>query len=64
MIAAHIVKSVQLPEYWAEIFGRGYFFRDIDYDVSFISPWAVHFCRKSLPDHRLVRDYERKFNLL
>jgi len=56
--------NVQPPEYWAELFAREGFFRDIDYDASFITHWAVRFCRKSLPVHCLVRDYERKFYLL
>jgi SAM-dependent methyltransferase len=56
--------NVQPPEYWAELFAREGFFRDIDYDASFITPWAVRFCRKSQSIPRLVRDYERKFYLL
>ncbi|HJW89634.1 MAG TPA: class I SAM-dependent methyltransferase [Anaerolineales bacterium] len=53
--------NVQPPEYWAELFARLNFFRDVDFDASFITPWAVRFRRKQEPLHRLVRDYERRF---
>ncbi len=56
--------NVQPPEYWAEQFALHGFFRDVDFDASFISPWAVRFRRKSDPTHRLIRDYERKYWLL
>jgi hypothetical protein len=53
--------NVQPPEYWAELFARHQFFRDVDFDASFITPWSVRFRRKAEPLHRLVRDYERRF---
>jgi SAM-dependent methyltransferase len=53
--------NVQPPEYWAELFARHQFFRDVDFDASFITPWTVRFRRKAEPLHRLVRDYERRF---
>jgi hypothetical protein len=56
--------NVQLPEYWAELFARQGFFRDIDFDASFVTPWAVRFRRKSEPLARMVREYERKYFLL
>ncbi len=56
--------NVQPPEYWGELFARHGFFRDVDFDASFITPWAVRFrCRKE-PLHRIVREYERRFWLL
>lgn len=54
-------QNVQPLEYWAELFARNSFFRDVDFDASFITPWAVRFRRKEEPVHRLVREYERKF---
>jgi Methyltransferase domain len=51
--------NVQPPEYWAECFARHSFFRDVDFDASFITPWAVRFQRKDPTILRLVRDYER-----
>jgi len=56
--------NVQPPEYWAELFARHGFYRDVDFDASFITPWAVRFRRRNEPAHRLIRDYERKFWLL
>ena len=56
--------NVQPPEYWAEQFARQGFYRDVDFDASFITPWAVRYRKKSEPLHRVVRDYERKYWLL
>jgi SAM-dependent methyltransferase len=56
--------NVQPPEYWAEQFARQGFYRDVDFDASFITPWAVRYMKKSVPLHRVVRDYERKYWLL
>jgi 2-polyprenyl-3-methyl-5-hydroxy-6-metoxy-1,4-benzoquinol methylase len=56
--------NVQPPEYWAELFAQQGFFRDVDFDASFILPWAVRLRRKTEPMARLVREYERRFWLL
>jgi hypothetical protein len=56
--------NVQPPEYWAELFARQGFFRDVDYDAAFLTPWAVRFRRSDEPLPRRVRAYERKFFLL
>jgi len=56
--------NVQPPEYWAELFARHGFFRDVDFDASVITPWAVRFLRKHDPVTRLVREYERKLFLV
>ena len=53
--------NVRMPEDWAEAFARHGLYRDVDYDASFITKWAVRFTRRSVPVHRLVRDYERRF---
>lgn len=53
--------NVQPPEYWAELFARHGFFRDVDFDAAFIAPWSVRFRRRNEPLHRLVREYERRF---
>jgi SAM-dependent methyltransferase len=52
--------NVQPPEHWAELFAREGFHRDIDFDASFITPWAVRFRRSSEPLPRIVRGYERR----
>src|SRR5262249_22755286 len=48
-------------EDWAEAFARHGFHRDVDFDASFITKWAVRFTRRGVPAHRVVRDYERRF---
>ncbi len=53
-------QNVQPLEYWAEMFARQGFFRDVNFDASFIAPWAIRFRRKAEPPHRLVREYERR----
>lgn len=52
--------NVQPPEYWAMLFARHNFFRDVDFDASFITPWAVRFRRMSEPVSRIVSNYERR----
>ena len=51
--------NVQPPEVWAEAFAREGLLRDLDYDASFITPWAVRYRRRSEPVPRIVREYER-----
>jgi hypothetical protein len=53
--------NVQPPEYWAELFARHQFYRDVDFDASFITPWAVRYRRRNETPLRLIREYERKF---
>lgn len=53
--------NVQPPEYWAELFLRQGFVRDVDCDASFITSWAVRFRRQTVTMQRLVHDYERRF---
>ncbi|MDW8185492.1 MAG: hypothetical protein RMM07_09585, partial [Anaerolineae bacterium] len=47
--------------YWAEAFARHGFFRDVDFDASFITPWAMRLRRCREPMHRIVRHYERRY---
>ncbi len=53
--------NVREPESWAEAFARHGFFRDVDFDASFITPWAVRYRHSDEPVHRLVRAYERRY---
>jgi len=53
--------NVQPPEHWADQFARHGFVHDVDFDASFINPWAVRFRRNREPWHRVLRDYERRF---
>jgi SAM-dependent methyltransferase len=53
--------NVRMPEDWAEAFARHGLYRDVDFDASFVTKWAIRFTRRDVPPHRLVRDYERRF---
>ena len=56
--ATHL--NVRPPEYWAELFAREGFFRDVDYDpTTYVSPWAIRYRRSREPVARLVAGYER-----
>lgn len=52
--------NVHPPEYWAELFARHGFLRDVDYDASYIAPWAMRLRPSDAPLHRVVRDLERR----
>ncbi|NJD60320.1 MAG: hypothetical protein C3F13_17370 [Anaerolineales bacterium] len=52
--------NVQPPEAWAEIFYRFGFQHDLDYDSSFIAPWAMRFVRTQLALKDRIQLYERK----
>jgi hypothetical protein len=52
--------NVQPPEWWAELFARHGFYRDVGFDASFITPWAVRFRRHKGPLARVVAEYERR----
>ncbi len=60
--ATHI--NVHPGEYWAALFVRQGFFRDLDFDGTFITPWTMRFIRQKVPVPRLVQSYERKLGLL
>jgi|SRR5581483_331533 len=60
--ASHL--NVQPGEYWAERFARHGFYRDVDYDASFICPWAVRFRRGRDPFPRVAAAYERALSRL
>jgi|GEM_PF-1329422 len=51
--------NVQPPEYWAGLFALNGFVRDLDFDASFIAPWAMRFRRNSEPMYRMVQNFER-----
>lgn len=56
--------NLQPPEYWAALFAKNGFFRDVDFDGSFITPWTVLFRRMDAPFHRVIMGYERRFDRL
>jgi SAM-dependent methyltransferase len=53
-------KNVQPPDYWAELFARHEYFHDIDYDLTYITDWAMRFRKSQDPVSRMVAAYERK----
>ena len=53
--------NVHPTDYWAEQFARQGFYRDVDFDASFITPWAALFRKSGEPIHRLIKGYERRF---
>lgn len=53
--------NVQPPDYWASLFARHAYYRDPDFDASFISHWSVRFRHTDEPVERIVGQYERKF---
>jgi hypothetical protein len=55
--ATHV--NVRPPEYWADLFARQDFFRDVDYDASYLAGWAVRLRRARDPMPRQIGNYER-----
>lgn len=53
--------NVQPPEYWTALFARQGFERDLEFDATFISPWAALY-RRSERDHiDTIRTYDRSW---
>lgn len=52
--------SVRPVEAWAEVFARHGAVHDVDYDASYILPWAMRFERRRDDWPRVVRAYERR----
>ncbi len=51
--------NVEPGGYWAQLFFRQGFVRDVDFDASFIADHAVLFRRRDLDAEGLIEDYER-----
>ncbi len=51
--------NVRPVEYWSELLAELGFYRDVDADTSFLTPWAGLFRRGNPTRSRVVRDYER-----
>jgi SAM-dependent methyltransferase len=52
--------NVKQPEDWSALLASRGFFREVDMDVSFLTPWAALYRRRSDPVPELVRTYERQ----
>jgi hypothetical protein len=57
--ATHI--NVQPPEFWAHLFALEGFYRDFDFDGSFITTWTTRFRQQKNQIPGIVRKYERQF---
>jgi len=64
LVDADIPPGNRYPDYWAKLFAEHHFFRDVDFDASFISPWAIRFRQYSGDYSQLIAAYERRFWLL
>lgn len=53
--------NVQPPEYWAERFARHGFYRDVEFDAAFLTPWAARFRKSREPVSRVIAAYERRW---
>lgn len=56
--------NVRPTSYWAALFAGKGFIRDVDYDASYVTPWAGLFRRVDISRPELVRNYERHWWLL
>jgi SAM-dependent methyltransferase len=56
--ATHI--NVHPVEHWARLFAAHGFHRDVDFDASFIAPWAMRLRRTGASAPELVQAYERR----
>lgn len=54
--------NIHPQEYWTERFARHGFVRDVEYDGSYIAPWAARYRRSTAPLHRVVADYDRAYS--
>ena len=52
--------NVQPLEYWAKLFAQYGFFRDLDFDASFIVSHAICFKKVRDPVFKVIGEYERK----
>lgn len=51
--------NVQPPEYWAALMAGFGFYRDLDYDASYLTSWAGLFVRREPTIREVVTGYER-----
>jgi hypothetical protein len=56
--------NVHPPEYWTAMFARHGFYRDFEFDASFLTPWAVRYTRKLFEQGQFISEYEGRFFLL
>jgi hypothetical protein len=54
--------NVQPPEHWAAAFARHGFLRNVEFDTSFLTPWAALYERSEKPIPEIVRAYDRAYS--
>lgn len=57
--ATHL--NVQQPEVWSAALAREGFLRDLDHDLSYLTPWAAVYRRREEPLEETVRRYDRSW---
>jgi len=55
--ATHL--NVQSPEAWSATMAQHGFYRDLDLDLSYLTPWATLYSRREEPQVETVRRYDR-----
>jgi hypothetical protein len=53
--------NVQAPEQWSALLANNNFVRELDYDLSYLTPWATLYSRKVMPIPEVVRAYDRSW---
>lgn len=53
--------NVQAPEVWSAALAREGFLRDLDHDISYLTPWAAVYTRREEPLPETVRRYDRSW---
>lgn len=53
--------NVQPPEHWSAALAREGFFREVDRDLSYLTPWAALYVRREEPVPEMVRRYDRSW---
>jgi SAM-dependent methyltransferase len=54
--------NVMQPEAWAVKFAQNGFYRDLDRDLSYLSPWAAVYVRRNETQAETVRRYDRAWS--
>ncbi|WP_316507059.1 glycosyltransferase [Nitrosopumilus sp.] len=52
--------NVQNPSYWASLFAKKNFFRDVKFDATLITPWAGRFKKNIESNEQILGNYEDK----
>ena len=57
--ATHL--NVQPPEAWSAALAQEGFLREVEHDVSYVTPWAALYTRRDEPAAEIVRRYDRSW---